>query len=181
MYGLAWDPHESINRTKVWGKDAVIEHAWPEAADIDAFPSGERIKLSKINYKLVSNEDAVGAIQFEFTNGVKSPMFATPNGANHLHEKEVDITRRIAKVGMHIVADFLIRMKLLDENGDEILHLVWWPHGDRHGAQWVWRDIPEEQEIIGLYCNTSSDEERHCRMQCMGLILWTPDPSTITK
>ena len=123
----------------------------------------------------------MGAIQFEFTNGVKSPMFATPKGANHLHEKEVDITRRIAKVGMHIVADFLVRMKLLDDNDEEILELVWWPDGDKHGAKCVWREIPEGQEIIGLYCNTSTDHERHCRMQCMGLILWTPDPSTIPK
>ena len=81
MYGVAWDPHESIKRTKVWGEDALIEHVWPEAADIDAFPSGERIKLNKINYKLINNEDAVGAIQFGFTNGVESPMFATPEGA----------------------------------------------------------------------------------------------------
>ena len=41
MYGgETWDPHESIKRTKVWGADMVIEHAWPEAADIDAFPAG---------------------------------------------------------------------------------------------------------------------------------------------
>ena len=92
-------------------------------------------------------------------------MFATPKGANHLHEKEVDTKRRIAKVGIHIVADFLIRMKLLDENDGEILHLVWWPHGDRHGAQWHYREIPPDKEIIGLRCNVTSDHERQCRMQ----------------
>ena len=80
---------------------------------------------------------------------------------------------------MHVVADFLVRMKLLDEKGEEILHLVWWPHGDAHGAKWYYQDIPPEKEIIGLRCNTSSDHERHCRMQQLGLILWTPDPATI--
>ena len=156
-----------------------MDHSWPTKEDIDAFPTGKRIQLSKINYKLVLHEDAVGAIQFEFTNGVKSPMFATPDGANHLHEKEVDTSRRIARVEFHVVASFLIRMRLIDEKKKEILHLVWWPHGDRHGAKWHGYDIPADKEVIGLECNVTSDKERHCRMQGIKLILWTPDPSTV--
>ena len=103
---MGWDPKSSIEYLEIFGKsekDAPIEHTWPTEQDLENFPTGTRIQLCKINYKLVSDEDAVGAIQFQFTNDEASPMFATPNGANHLHEKEVDTTRRIAKVGMHIV------------------------------------------------------------------------------
>ena len=92
------------------------------------------MQLSKISYKLKNNEDAVHAIQFEFTNGVKSPMFDAEEGVGISYEKEVDTTRRIAKVGMHVIDVYHIRMKFLDENDDEILHLVWYPDGARHGA-----------------------------------------------
>ena len=48
-------------------------------------------------------------------------MYASAEGGT-ISEKEVDITRRIAKVGMHVIDNYIVRIKLLDEDGGEILH-----------------------------------------------------------
>ena len=52
---------------------------FPREEQVTDFPVYRRIKLSSIVYKLNSDKVPLMGIQLKFTNGVKSPLFQTPN------------------------------------------------------------------------------------------------------
>ena len=64
----------------------------------------------------------------------------------------------------------LCKLKLIDEQGDNILSLNWTKTYDNRG-KWFTRDIPDDKEIIGLYCTT---EKYNYSIPFIGFILWSP-------
>ena len=46
-------------------------------------------------------------------------------------------------------------MRLIDQFGKNIVELIWCTNTTE--CKWVSRDIPKGSQIIGLYCNTSSN------------------------
>ena len=108
----------------------------------------------------------------KFTHDVESPLFVTSKSADkELKSVAVDASKRISQVAMYLnSSNAIYRMRLVEKTGLKLVDLVFnsYQHKD---CKWVVRDIPEGQEIIGLYCNTSNHPYY---IQNIGFILWTP-------
>ena len=69
-------------------------------------------------------------------------------------------------------AIYVGRLRLIDEEGQYIVNLKWWTR--KRKGEWVFQDIPEGKEIIGLQCNT---RDAGCHLRRVGWVLWTPKDS----
>ena len=88
---------------------------------------------------------------------------------------DVDQSRRISKVSMRVASTFekdLSKFRLSDSKGKHAVDLVW--HNCQEG-KWLTRDIPDNWEIIGFYCNTSGQGGQGTRLYRLGFILWSPN------
>ena len=65
-------------------------------------------------------------------------------------------------------------MKIYGEEGQVLEERTFNREG---GGEWEWveQEIPEKQEIIGVFCNTSRMHE----LSHLGLMVWTPSPTSI--
>ena len=85
----------------------------------------------------------------------------------------VDHTKKIAKVSMYVYTftGELLRLKMVDSTNQPIVD-----HKFREGewslCVWFHRDIPEDRDIIGLYCNNTIDS---CYIKSLGFITWKPN------
>ena len=92
----------------------------------------------------------------------------------NLEHIDIDITRRIAKVSVHLYTSnkYINKLKFLDETDNIIMNLEF---DCNYGDEWVTHEIPKGQEIIGLYCNTETGSNINS-MNKLGFLLWTPNP-----
>ena len=59
-------------------------------------------------------------------------------------------------------------LKMYDEDDDILVHLNWLDFNPDI-AEWVYQDVPENKEIIGVYGRKEND-----LIISLGFILWTP-------
>ena len=62
-------------------------------------------------------------------------------------------------------------LKMTDSEGAEIFNATF----GYNNANWQIREIPEDQEIIGFYCNSND----FYYMKSLGFITWKPNPEAI--
>ena len=138
----------------------------------NSIPRDKHIKLQTVCFKHDTNDAILGGIQLKFTHGVESPLFATAKACNkELKSAHLDTSKKITQVAMYLnSSNSIYRMRMLDKNGLKLIDIVFnsYQHKD---CLWTVKDIPDEQEIIGLYCNTSNNPYY---IQSLGFILWTP-------
>ena len=72
---------------------------------------------------------------------------------------------------MYVEDNSILKMRLIDDEGNYIFDQVF--STDEEG-KWITQVIPDDKEMIGFYCNSSSDST--C-FEKFGIILWTPNPS----
>ena len=63
-------------------------------------------------------------------------------------------------------------LRLSDGKNNILLDVTWYKNGNE--GSWITQNIPSGSEIIGLRCNTSSNESSIMRL---GFALWTPKVS----
>ena len=87
--------------------------------------------------------------------------------------KTLDPQKTIRKVCIRLNKqnNFIFGVKILDDTGAELANLF--DSGAGYG-EWQTQEIPEGKEIIGFYGNTTQE-----RIQCFGLVVWTPNPAAI--
>ena len=87
----------------------------------------------------------------------------------------IDTNRRVCQISVKIKKhdNILCAMRLIDEHGENLVDLEW---QKREDGEWITQDIPEGQEIIGLYMSKAGDPEW---IQSLGFILWEPNPNAI--
>lgn len=156
-----------------------IDLEFPTEADCDTLPLDKKIKLETLVWK---NYDNLMAMQLKFTNGVESPIFqkdavekepATGSWAEK--HADIDTSKSIRKVSIKVrkTNNLMYAMRLTDDSGVHVVDVEWDTHS---AAKWVTHDIPDGQEIIGLYM---SKKGKSYDIQSLGFILWKPNPSAI--
>ncbi len=66
----------------------------------------------------------------------------------------------------------IFALKVTDNQGVELFNVTF----GYNNANWHIREIPEDQEIIGFYCNNSND---YYYMKSLGFITWKPNSDAI--
>lgn len=111
---------------------------YPEPETLSLMPLEKKILLKTIKIKQFENNKFLSAIQLEFTNGMSTPLFQSgieeelgrqPKSLN------IDPTRRIAQVSMNVHVSSIHGLRLLDDNGDYIIDIVW--HCKGALGEWV--------------------------------------------
>ncbi len=111
-------------------------------------------------------------IQLGFTNGVQSSYFNTSwvKDETELKWTEIDTSKTIRKVSVYWGMGYCIeRLRLIDENDENIIELNW---DESNNGEWITKEIPKGQEIIGLYCNKIIASPGIIGR--LGFILWNP-------
>ena len=76
---------------------------------------------------------------------------------------------------MQIQNGCISKFQLIDTDGETVVQ--WSSQSIVEGKEWeITRDIPEDKEIIGIYCNTSYHTHY---INKLGFILWTPNPFAV--
>ena len=100
----------------------------------------------------------MAGIQFHFSNGIESPLYETKESIERewpLEEKSmITNKRRIAKISVRVREySYIHAIKFSDKDDIVILDLTF---DDRECARWSTPiDIPDDQELVGVYCSTS--------------------------
>ena len=173
----------SLEKLEVFG-DANLDNEceWPTEEQLESLPLDKRVKLRRISFKQDAtgsskNGDPLGGIQLGFTGGVTSPLFqAKFMDSQKLQHVPVDLSKhKIARVSMYVYtySGELLRMKFTDSFG-QVLFEQRFRDGDYSLCHWYSREIPPDRDIIGVYCNTSTDA---CYIKSLGFILWRPNPA----
>ena len=72
------------------------------------------------------NSFAWYGIQLQFSNGVKSPLFATAfNGSRTAQVHKIDTLRTIRKISVKDWKPQICGLKLIDDKGKNVLSLDW--------------------------------------------------------
>ena len=89
-----------------------------------------------------------------------------------LQHIKVDPSQKISFVSMYVYtySGELLRLKFSDNYGNVLVDHKFWD-GHYSLCRWEKHEIPQDKEIIGVYCNTSSDT---CYIKSLGFILWRP-------
>ena len=168
---------------------------WPKRADTDQMPLHKKVRLERIAYE---HGEGLNSIQLQFSNGLKTPFFnkaADPaeraEAAKTVTTVEIDPTKPIRKVCLQVakvgVADStlfgdkttkLFGLRLLDGDDKTIAEVNW---GGKEGYEWSTSEVPEGQEIIGVFGNTSQgglfgESSAGGHITGLGFRLWTPSP-----
>ena len=106
-----------------------------------------------------------------------SPMFEAKlkkldKESKKLKYCRVDWQKRIARIRMFVHEQSLQHLILVDDQGEEIANLGFYDHNP--DGEWKEQEIPNEQEIIGLQCNTQGPF-----IHLLGFITWTPNKNMI--
>ena len=85
----------------------------------------------------------------------------------------VDHTKKIVKVSMYVYTftGELLRLKMVDNDNQPIVDHKF-REGDWSLCEWFHRDVPQDRDIIGLYCNNTIDD---CYIKSLGFITWKPN------
>ena len=168
---------------------------WPKQADTNQMPIHQKVQLERIAYE---HGEGLTSIQLQFSNGFKTPFFnkavdpsETVQAAKTVTTVEIDPAKPIRKVCLQVakvgVADStlfgdkttkLFGLRLLDGDDKPIAELNW---GGKEGYDWLTSEVPEGQEIIGLFGNTSQgglfgESSAGGHITGLGFRLWTPSP-----
>ena len=94
-----------------------------------------------------------------------------PTGFWAIKSCEVDTAKSISRISMRVKksTNQLCAMKLTDDKGESIVEVKWF---NDTKAEWINRNVPAGQEIIGLYMSKSGDMEW---IQSLGFIVWEPN------
>lgn len=156
-YLVVWKPQITETINFGWAQ-YKSNNSWPEEAIIrNQFKSYKKIKLAQMNYKHMNNSDQLCGIQFVLTNGLKSPLYQSLHSRKQktspkLKTVKIDTSKRIRKVSIKSWNGYaIVGLRLHDEKGKYLVNLNWSAVGS-----WCTKIIPEDQEIIGLKCNTSN-------------------------
>ena len=101
-------------------------------------------------------------------------MFETKWG-NELVSSElvIDQSKVVRMVGLLLSNRNTIRgIRLLGEGGEILIDQVWL---DKPTNKWVMQEVPEGQEIIGMYGSLTSGQS-NAYIQSLGFITWVPNP-----
>ena len=132
-------------------KHAVVKNA--VATQIRRYPRDRLIKLKTIRYKQYYFGELAG-IQFEFTNGIKTPMFETERAKRkdpliELKTLNIDTTKTIAKICMKVSdGSYINGLRLIDNKGSYVVDVSW--DDITNEGDWVEKEIPKGQEIVGI-------------------------------
>ena len=97
-------------------------------------------------------------------------MFGTMEAFNKEQvTAKVDSTKKVEQACAFIDnKGYIKRFRLMDDEGMDIIDITL---GDQEAGEWVFREIPEGKEVVGIYCNTTSNTS--C-IESLGLIIWKP-------
>ena len=126
---------------------------YPTKEQIEKHPRDRLIKLKTIRYKEYYFGELSG-IQFEFTNGIKTPMFETERAKRkdpliELKTIEIDTSKTIGRICMKVSdGSYINGLRLVDNNGNYIVDVNW--DEITNEGEWIEHEIPEGHEIIGI-------------------------------
>ena len=119
-------------------------------------PIDRKIRLQTFKFKQFDNIKFLSGIQLKFTNDFETPAFQA--GCEEEQGKEfkcikVDPQKHIAAISMNVYVGAVHGVRLIDEKGDYIVDYTW--HAKGALGQWLTKEIPDSQSIIGVKCLTS--------------------------
>jgi len=160
---------KSLRKLQIFGKDwpDKIDFEWPTADDLMAIQDLENLKLSCINWK---HSAGISCIQFEFRNGVKSPLIISKNqDADKMVRTEVSPTHRARIIKSQVFharnKDFVCSVQFIDNKGEAYVKIE-----PLYSGCFESRLLKEDEEIIGFY----GVAERKSWLVSLGFIVWTP-------
>ena len=120
---------------------------------------------------------ALCAIQLEFSNGIKSPLYETKESKEkqfELKRAKFDHTQTIREISMKVGQNAYDSFTGFKLNDGYIADVVWSETSEN--AKWVTQRVPDGNEIIGIQCDL---EERTIRR--LRFALWNPDSTIISN
>ena len=116
--------------------------------------NGEVVRPIQITYKNFEDRGRLTAIELLFSNEVETPLY---EDEGYRQEDfmwkfiDVDPNRQIRSISVRSdVAGWIFGLRLMDENGVNIVDENWNKVED---GEWVTKDIPAGEEIIGIKCD----------------------------
>ena len=152
---------------------SAVNFEWPKQEELEQIPNLESLKLNSISFK---QGKALKGIKLGFTDGIESPLFEAEKGSSllDLQTAKIDTTKKISRIALLVTKSKTKHMiwgiKLYGENEDEILVHLNWLDFNPDIAEWVFQDVPDGKEVIGVYGRKEKE-----LIVSLGFILWTPE------
>ena len=116
--------------------------------------NGEVVRPIQITYKNFEDRGRLTALELLFSNEVETPLYEDEGyKQDDFMWKFIDIdpSRQIRSISVRSdVAGWIFGLRLMDENGENIVDANWNKVED---GDWVTKDIPAGEEIIGIKCD----------------------------
>ena len=117
-----------------------------------------------------NNSGALTALQFEFTEGFKTPLFEAKGASERDELKKIKVNplKAIKKIGVAMFENQIVGIRLVDSRGIYIVNETL--TGKEENNKWTMKVIPPEQSIIGLQCGSGTGKN----ITSLAFRLWSP-------